>query len=146
VLCSVTVSFVVKFVPLPLACIGGGEHGVASACILYLSHDCYPPLSSESTVHISVFGYRGAFWLPLSRALWRAAWTAAVEGGGCEESDRRRFCPLAFSGYFLVTSRRHRRELCRQEVANGGYKESHSVDPRGHPSKRIASRFVRFQA
>jgi len=59
---------------------------------------------------------------------------------------RRRFCPLAFSGYFLVTSRRHRRELCRQEVANWGYKESHTVDPRGHSSKRIANRFVRFQA
>jgi len=43
--------------------------------------------------------------------------------------DRRRFCPLAFSGYFFVTSRRHSRELCLQEVANGGYKESHTVDP-----------------
>jgi len=38
------------------------------------------------------------------------------------------------------------RELCRQEVANGVYKKSHTVDPRGHPSKRIANRFVRFQA
>jgi len=60
--------------------------------------------------------------------------------------QRRRFCPLAFSGYFLVTSRRHTRELCRQEVAEGGYKESHTVDPRGHPSKQIATRFVRLQA
>jgi len=59
---------------------------------------------------------------------------------------RRRFCPLVFSGYFLVTSRRHRRELCRQEVVNGGYKERHTVDPRGHPSKRIANRLVRSQA
>jgi len=58
----------------------------------------------------------------------------------------RRFCPLSFSGYFLVTSRRHRRELCRQEVAKGGYKESHTVDPNGHPSNRIANRFGRFQA
>jgi len=59
---------------------------------------------------------------------------------------RRRFCPLAFTGYFLVTSRRQRRELCRQEVANGGYKKSHTVDARGHPRKRIANRFVLFQA
>jgi len=68
--------------------------------------------------------------------------TAAAEG----YHDRRRFFSLACSGYFLVTSRRHRRELCPQEVANGGCKESHTVDPRGHPSKRIANRFVRFQA
>jgi len=59
---------------------------------------------------------------------------------------RRRFCPLTFSGYFLLTSRRHRRDLCRQEVTRGGYRESHTVDPRGHPSKRIANRFFRFQA
>jgi len=71
---------------------------------------------------------------------------AAAAAVAAQVADRRRFCPLAFSGYFLVTSRRHRRELCRQEVANGGYKESHTVDPKGHRSKRIANLFVRFQA
>jgi len=36
------------------------------------------------------------------------------------------------------------RQLCRQEVAKGGYKESHTVYPRGHPSKRIANWCVRI--
>jgi len=60
----------------------------------------------------------------------RAGDTRGGAGGaaGRQVRHRRRFCPLAFSGYFLVTSRRHTRELCRQEVAEGGYKESHTVD------------------
>ena len=72
--------------------------------------------------------------------------TASGRHERLEGDGRRRFCALAFSGYSLVTSRRHRRELCRQEVAKGDYKESHTVGPRGHPSKRIANRFVWFQA
>ena len=31
------------------------------------------PLVFESAVHISVFGKRSRFWLPLSREVWRAA-------------------------------------------------------------------------
>ena len=57
---------------------------------------------------------------------------------------RRRFCPPAFPSYFWDTSRRHMRQLCRKKVAKGGYKESHAVYPKAHPSKRIANRCVRL--
>ena len=47
----------------------------------------HAPLVFEATDRICVFGTRGALWLPLSRALGRAAWKVAVERGGREKSD-----------------------------------------------------------
>jgi len=57
-------------------------------------------------------------------------------------SQRRRFRPPAFVGYFLAISWRHPRSVCRHKVANGGFWEDETTAPKKHLPMKKRSHFA----